>query len=30
MMLTAGDVDSTICYFHNPWDRVLVGDRCHC
>lgn len=24
MMLTAGDVHRTICYFHNPWDRALV------
>jgi hypothetical protein len=24
MMLKDGDVDTTICYFHNPWDRVLV------
>jgi hypothetical protein len=24
MVLTVGDVDGTICYFHNLWDRVLV------
>jgi hypothetical protein len=24
MVLTVGDVDGTISYFQNPWDRVLV------